>query len=304
MYQVDLRKIDLNLFVVLSTLLVERSTTKAAERLQMSQAAVSAALQRLRVTFHDPLFVRDGRGMKPTSRALELGRLVEAGLQSMAQAVSDREMFDPSVSDRDFRLAMSDDLEIFLFPELLQERALHTSNVSLFVRQASSASIGRMLDNGDIDLGISAGGPLGPEYRTKLLFASEYACLFDRGQTDIEGDITLEQFVELPHIMVSQGNRGIVDDLLADQGLQRRRVGATSHFAMTPFLLKGSPRLATLPKHAAERLAVAFDLDVTPPPLTMPTFDISMVWRATSDADPGAIWLRGEVESVVGRILL
>ena len=116
----DLRRVDLNLLIVFETLMHERSVTRAAEKLFLGQPAISAALSRLRNLFDDPLFVRTGRSMEPSARAVEIFALLSPALDSISTAVSRAAEFDPATSTAVFRIGLSDDVEFALLPMLLK----------------------------------------------------------------------------------------------------------------------------------------------------------------------------------------
>ena len=116
----DLRRVDLNLLIVFETLMHERSVTRAAEKLFLGQPAISAALSRLRGLFDDPLFVRTGRSMEPSARAVEIFALLSPALDSISTAVSRASEFDPATSTAVFRIGLSDDVEFALLPLLLK----------------------------------------------------------------------------------------------------------------------------------------------------------------------------------------
>ncbi|MGW2181846.1 LysR substrate-binding domain-containing protein [Streptomyces sp. NPDC001732] len=303
-YDVDFRKADLNLLVVFAALMQERSTTRAAARLHLSQGAVSAALGRLRRLFGDELFVRSGHGMTPTARAGDLARTIGPALVALRGAIVDRGSFDPTSSRRTFVLGMSDDIEAHLMPRLaaaLVTTGACGSGPRVSVRQTNRATVDAMLDGGKIDLGLVAAPAHDPEHRQTPLFTSGYTCLYDPGLLPLPTPLTLDAYLAHPHVLISyDGRRGIVDDLLEAQGLSRRLLTSTTHFAGAVPLLKAVPSLATMPRHAAATFARTAGLRAVPPPLVMPDYTVSMVWHATSAADPALIWLREAVRGAAG----
>ena len=126
----DLRRVDLNLLIVFETLMHERSVTRAAEKLFLGQPAISAALSRLRGLFDDPLFVRTGRSMEPSARAVEIFALLSPALDSISTAVSRAADFDPATSTAVFRIGLSDDVEFALLPQLLKRLRAEAPDLS------------------------------------------------------------------------------------------------------------------------------------------------------------------------------
>ncbi|MFE1381876.1 LysR family transcriptional regulator [Streptomyces sp. NPDC058740] len=291
-YETEFRKADLNLLVVFAALMRERSVTRAAAALHLSQGATSAALGRLRGLFHDELFTRTRTGVEPTPRAIALARRVEPALGLIHGAVTDGDRFDPATAHRTFTLGMSDDLEAALLPRLLNATA-GLPGIRLAVRQASRNTVADMIDRGEIDLGVAAAPAYGPDHRSQELFPSGYTCLFNPRLLRLRTPLGLDDFLAHPHLLISyDGRRGIVDDLLEARGLARRVVASTTHFAGAAIQLATLPVLATLPTHAATVYADLLGLTATEPPLPMPAYTVSLLWHGSLSDDPALTWLR------------
>ncbi|MEU1340231.1 LysR family transcriptional regulator [Streptomyces sp. NPDC090075] len=304
-YGSEFRKADLNLLVVFAALMRERSVTRAATALHLSQGAVSAALGRLRRLFDDELFTRTRTGVEPTRRAVELARRIEPALGLIGQAVTGRDRFDPATARRTFTLGMSDDLEAALLPRLLTATA-GLDGIRVAVRQANRNSVADMLDRGEIDLGIAAAPAHGPDHRTQDLFRSGYTCLFNPRLLPLTAPLGLDDYLAHPHLLISyDGRRGIVDDLLDARGLTRRVVASTTHFAGAALHLTTLPALATIPTHAATVYADALSLTAVEPPLPMPEYTVTALWHTTMTDDPAHTWLRhlvGEHHATAARL--
>jgi LysR family transcriptional activator of mexEF-oprN operon len=176
---------------------------------------------------------------------------------------------------------------------MLQTRYPH---VTLIARQANRLVIGRMLDDGEVDVGIVASPVLGTQHRQEPLFESGYRCIFDGPRLGLTGPLTLDAFLRYRHVLVSfDGRRGIVDDLLDAEGLSRTVLSATTHFAGVIVMLKAVDAIATIPEHSALAYAKAANLTTSPPPIRMPTFVVSLVWHASRAADPRNTWLRRQI---------
>ncbi|ELP66629.1 LysR family transcriptional regulator [Streptomyces turgidiscabies] len=291
-YETEFRKADLNLLVVFAALLRERSVTRAAAALHLSQGATSAALGRLRGLFGDELFTRTRSGVEPTPRAVELARLIEPALGLIHGAVTERDHFDAATARRTFTLGMSDDIEAALLPRLLAATA-QLPGIRLTVRQASRNTVADMIDRGEVDLGLAAAPAHGTDHRIHDLFTSGYTCVFNPRLLPLRTPITLEDYLAHPHLLISyDGRRGIVDDLLEARGLERRVIAATTHFAGAAIHLATLPALVTLPTHAATVYADTLGLTATAPPLPMPRYTISAIWHGTTTDDPAHAWLR------------
>ncbi|WP_062207220.1 LysR family transcriptional regulator [Streptomyces sp. NBRC 109706] len=300
---IDLRGYDLNLLVVFAVLMRERNVTRTAEQLHMSQAAVSAALGRLRKLFDDPLFVRAPGGMTPTARARRLQVPVRRGLDSLKIAIAGEPGFDPAGSGAVFRLGMSDDLEALLLPGLIAQVTAASPESSVFCLQANRMTVGGLLESGQVEVGVSAAAAWGPEIHSRTLFSSRYAVLYDPRALERTGPLTRAEYVALPHLMISaDGTRGIVDDVLEADDQTRHRIASTAHFAMVPLLLASTPAVATMPRHAAEVFATRHGLEVCEPPIDLPQFTVSALWHRSSAEDPRVRWLLGQLTSLAAQL--
>lgn len=289
---IDLRGYDLNLLVVFAVLMRERNVTRTSEHLHMSQAAVSAALSRLRKLFDDPLFVRAPGGMTPTAKARHLEGPVRRGLDSLKIALAGEPQFDPLRDGVIFRLAMSDDLEALLMPDLITTVTGKSPASSVFCVQANRMTIADLLDTGRVSVGVCASSAWGPSIRSRTLFESGYACLYDPEVLGRRGALTRADYVELPHVMISaDGTRGIIDDAMDAENLTRRRIASTAHFAMVPLLLSRMAAIATMPRHAARVFAAHLGLEVCDPPIPLPRFTVSALWHQSSTDDPQVMWM-------------
>jgi LysR family transcriptional activator of mexEF-oprN operon len=296
-YRADFRKADLNLLVVFAALMRERSVTRAAAALHMSQGAASMALGRLRRLFDDELFTRVRGGVEPTPRAVDLARRIEPALGVIHRAVTDRE-FRPATARRTFVLGMSDDLEAALLPGLLAATR-DLPGIRLAVRQANRNTVSGMLDRGEVDLGLAAAPTHSADHRVEDLFTSGYSCLFNARVLPLRTPIDLDAFLTSPHLLISyDGRRGIVDDLLDARGLQRQVIASTTHFAGAALQLASVAAVATLPTHAAAVYARALDLTLCEPPLPMPSYTVSCLSHTSTADDPALVWLRALVASV------
>jgi len=292
----DFRGVDLNLLVTFEVLMRERHVTHAAHALGVSQSAASAALARLRRLFGDELFVRGRDGMAPTVKAQEIAPRIRWALRELAGVLVEEPVFDPGASTRTFVLAMSDDVEAHVLPRMLRRLQAERLGVSVLVRQSNSHTVEPLLTEGSVDLTVGALPRLAGSFHREELFTSGYACLYDGERLDLGTPLSLAEYLERPHLLVSfDGRRGIVDDLLEARGLRRRIAGSTSHFAGALTPLRTADVLVTLPRHAAEAFAAATGLTLSEPPIPTPRFTVSMAWTPQRENDPAQQWLRAFV---------
>jgi LysR family transcriptional activator of mexEF-oprN operon len=291
----DLRRLDLNLLLVLHVLLEEGSVTRAAERLYLGQPAISGSLARLREAFSDPLFVRTPKGMQPTPRAIALGEQVRPFLRVLQGELLGPPSFDPAVSERVFHLGMSDALEAALMPMLLQRLLAVAPGVRVVAHQTDSGRAPAMLDTGEIELAAGVFDPPAAWHRQRRLFGWHYVCLYDPGQIAVRGDpVPLDTYLAHPHLLTSFNAEltGFIDERLAELGRSRRVQFSSRNFSTSAALLKRMPAFTTLPSYYAEAWRDLLGLAVAELPFDVPRFAVSLMWPATADLDPGLAWLR------------
>ncbi|MYN10896.1 LysR family transcriptional regulator [Pseudoduganella aquatica] len=297
----DFRRLDLNLLLVFTALLRERSVTRAAQRLYLGQPAVSAALSRLRAFTGDELFVRTPSGMAPTARALALAEAVKPALESLSLALFAPAGFDPASSTRCFTLGMFDIGEVTLAPALLARMEQAGQGMRLALKPADRNNSAQLLESGAIDLALADFAAVPSWLRSVPLYSEQFACIFDPRLVPAALPISLEDYLAYPHLLTSfsGGFSGFVDEVLAKQGRSRRVVMATSRFTTLPFVLGAFPSLATLPLRAARVYAARLQLAISPLPFALPDVDLSLAWHARHENDAGHAWFRELVASVI-----
>lgn len=296
-----LAAMDLNLLVVFSVLMQEQSVTTAAKRLFVGQSAVSASLKRLRTLFGDPLFVKAGRGMVPTERALQILPAINHSLTQIHTFTFAPPSFDPAKASVTLRIGMSDDNEIVFLPAIitaLQKRAPH---VHVIVRPVNHLNICAALDSGDVDVGMSVFGELSSWHASEVLYKQGYGCLYDPLHQQNSKRFTLKRYLQSQQVIVTFDGTlaGKIDGILAAQKMQREvRVG-TTRFATLPHLVKGSNLVASLPELIGRVLAKNHGLAFCPLPFDVPPGLPRLAWHRRNDADPVNQWLRKVITEAV-----
>ncbi|KQW30158.1 MULTISPECIES: LysR family transcriptional regulator [Pseudomonas] len=287
----DLRRADISLLVVFETMMHEQNVTRVSEKLFLGQPTISSALARLRLMFDDPLFIRSGRLMEPTSRAQEIFSNLSPALDGIAAALSHCQAFEPATSEATFHIGLCDDVEYALLPELLRRLRVEAPGTTLVVRRADQWQVSQLLACGEISLGISPTLELPANARRKLLRPIRPMLLRADSQP---GELTLDEFCRRPHAIVSSmGN--VIDDsdrALCLMGRQRRVVLTVPQFSALPVLLAQSDMIAIVPDYVAQAMAVTTGMRAQAAPICLPQYELSMVWRGASHNDPGERWLR------------
>ncbi|WP_460142141.1 LysR family transcriptional regulator [Pseudomonas sp. S2_E01] len=287
----DLRRADINLLVVFESMMHERNVSRVGEKLFLGQPTISSALGRLRLMFDDPLFIRSGRVMEPTSRAEEIFSNLAPALDGIAAALSRCQAFDPATSEATFHVGLSDDVEYALLPSLLRRLRIEAPNMTLVVRRADHWQMPQLLTSGEISIGISHTLELPANARRKGLRTTRPMLLRADSQS---GELGLDEFCRRPHAVVSSMGNVIeeADRTLSHIGRQRKVVLAVPQFSALPVLMADSDMIAIVPDYIARSMAMIDGLRAEFAPLDLPQQELSMVWRGATHNDPAERWLR------------
>ncbi len=299
MHRVHIEAFDLNLLLAFDALWTERHVTRAARRIGLTQSAMSHALARLRAQLDDPLFQATPRGLAPTARAHVLAPAIGEALAMVRRAVEVDERFSPATLERTFTIGTTDYGEMVLLPRLFARLQREAPRVRLVVRPALGADERELL-SGEHDLALGVAMPDGTGVRGEVLFHEGFVCLLRAGHPAARRPLTLQRFVELPHVLVSPQGRGdsAVDVALRERKLTRRLVLRVPHFLSAPLVIAESDAIITLPARVARAVAAQHRLAVRKPPLPLPGFSFSQFWHARNDEDAGHRWLRELVWSI------
>ena len=293
----NLAAIDLNLLVAFEALMAERNVTRAGHRIGLGQPAMSAALARLRLTFKDELLVRvPGAPMRPTDKAVALNHAVSDVLARLRHVLDDTSGFDPSRARAVFRIATGDHPATMVLPRFLEVLAAQAPGVDVRLSALDKRDGFDLVDRGEIDLLIGSFRNVPKRIRRERLYTDGYLCTVRRGHKSLgpDGTLSLEAYVAAPHVLVTLAadDRGIVDEVLAKQGLRRRVAVTVSDFHLVPLIIARTDMIGHLPRRIAADLARGSDLLVLPPPVALPAWNVDLFWGGVSDAEPGAKWFR------------
>jgi len=299
----NITSVNLNLLVALVALLEERSVTRAARRAGVTQPAMSNSLAQLRVLLNDPLFVRRAHGLEPTPRALELSEPLQQGLRLLGH-VLEPPSFDPATAERRFVIETSDYVEFVLMPPLLRALAKQAPHVRVEVRPWGLHEVPPSLARSESDLMIGFYDNLPPRHQARIVFEDEYVCIVRSQHPRIKKRLTLERYLELEHVLVSQRSDapGSVDRALEKQGKRRRVAARVSHFLMVPMLIARTDFIAAINRRVAEAFAKPLGLRILEPPLTLPRGRTGQVWHDQLNSDPAHQWFRALVERVCAEL--
>ncbi len=294
----NLRNVDLNLLVTLRALLTERNVTKAAERLHLSQPSVSIRLGKLRRIFGDPLLIAGPRGMLPTQRAVELLGPLQEALAGIERVLQPSAPFDPATAQLTVHIAAADYSEYTIVLPVLPKLRTLAPGVRIAVHQMTPSRLPKQLETGSIDLAFATTEEIPEHLRAHRLFKEHYVLAARKGHPALSRRMTAGSFAKLDHVLVSPdggGFHGVTDTILDALGEKRRVVLSVPHFLFVPEVLERSDLVAMLPSRLVTQRARR--LQVREAPVTIPGYEMAMVWHERSHLDPAHRWLRDLIVS-------
>ncbi|NBT91125.1 MAG: LysR family transcriptional regulator [Betaproteobacteria bacterium] len=312
---VQLRNFDLNLLKVFDVVMAERSLTRAAPILALTQPAVSNAMRRLRDALGDEVLVRQGRTLVPTAKALALWPEVRAALDRLQSALRPR-AFVPAQTVCSLVLTMADATATELMLGLVQRVMAQAPGVSLRTVPLTTRDPRPLLDDGQVDLAVGhfpgvladlalrrqSGLPVA--FSHQRLFASDYVCVMRKNHPLAQAPLGLDDFCAALHVLVSFSGRayGLIDEALAPLNRSRRVVLTVNQFFTTGKVVAESDLLTVLPRHFVAFTGFEAQLAVRELPFQVPPIQVDALWHQRMDGDGAHQWLRQQVQSVAASV--
>lgn len=297
---------DLNLLPVFVTLMEERSVTRAAERLGITQPALSNALGRLRVVMRDPLFVRERYGIQPTPLALDLAPVIAEALAKIDEMVLGQQDFDPAKAERLVTIAPNSFVEFALVPAIVARLGEVAPGIRLRLVPYGSDLVETGVISGTTAMVLGRISEAPDNLVVQHLMDEGLACVVRAGHPEVRGSMTRAQYERLKHVNVLPPGRlrtGLFQ-VLERQGLKREVAVSVTHFLAVPEMVAVTDFCATLPRTICRRLAGDPRLRIVPAPVDLGTFPVDMAWHVRYRHDPAHRWMRtlvGEVAKAVER---
>ena len=288
----NIADVDLNLLRTFHAVHAERSVSRAAVRLAVSQPTVSHALARLRRLYRDPLFVRVRDGVAPTARADRLAEAMRVALATLDAAIHEGERYDPAASARTFRLYMSDIGETLFLPRLLQALAAEAPRLRLEVFQLDEKEILPALESGRIDLALGYIPVLASVERERLL-SERYVALMLAEHPLARRASTRAALRALDYVVVR--SHPATTRALLDLGLGGNIRLEIPHFLVLPRILEATDLAALMPQRLAGVFRASGDYVEWRPRIGLPSFAVSVHWYWRFGGDPGNRWLRERI---------
>ncbi len=296
-----LRRVDLNLFVVFDAIYTERSVTRAAHALHLTQPALSHALRRLRTLFDDTLFTRHGHAMLPTPLARSLIAPVRQALRTLDVSVRQAQAFDPGTAERVFTIALRDVLEAEILPALTRRVRALAPRVSLHAVRIERNELASELAAGSVDLALDVALQQPRSvHRARLLRDAQVVVLRD-GHPALAAALDLPAYLANDHILVSarRSGPGLPDLALAQADLSRRIALRCQHYDAACRVVAATDLLLTMPGLYARMANQGLGNHIVPVPLDMAPLDIYLYWHDDAALDPANSWLRALLRDCV-----
>ncbi len=295
MKSINLASVNLNLLLAFQVLFEERSVSGAAQRLNLGQPAMSAALARLRTLFDDALFVRIGHEMCPTPRALAIAPSILSALAQIQQTLQANPTFDPAVEKRSFTISSSDYTSFVVLPALIKHCSQVAPGIDFRFVAFEKDKISASLEGGEIDLALGVFQGAFQNTHTVPMFKEFFVGIARRGHQALAANtITLEAFASLPHILMTtrRDATGQIDRALARHNLKRRVAVALPHMLVLPFAVASSEMIAAVPSRVALLFKELANLEIFELPVETEPWDVSIAWSVLCEQDKANLWLR------------
>jgi len=283
---------DLNLFVIMNSIYTEGSLTKAAEVVGITQPAVSNALSRLRDKFDDELFVRTGSGMIPTQKTENIIKDIQSALKLMQKSVNEPDEFDPSISERTFRISLGDINEGRILAKLMEKISTVAPNVRVESFYSARDDVPHALATNELSFAVDPFIPNAKDTMAMKVFSDHFVIAHRASHpvTKLEKP-TLEELLELKFINISNRKRGasVVELELQKMQLKPKIALRSQHFLVTPEIVRSSDLVLL----CAKSFATKHGLSSIELPFKVPPLEQYLIWHSSDDTDGSHMWMRG-----------
>ncbi len=300
----NLKGIDLNLFLVFNAVYETRNTSRAAELLGTSQPAVSHALGRLRDRLDDPLFKRGRRGVEPTQLADSLAPSVRLALDTLDKSLGLNREFAPAETSRRFRLMLMDVLEPLITPGLFATLATQAPDISIDLIGLEPTTLEHSLKSKEIDVGLYTHPLEAAELRVRHIHEEKVVLIARRDNALIGGlrKLDLETYSKLRFALLEESKARLthVTQKLSSTGIQRKTVCRVPRVGHLAHIVATSDLVGHVTASYARIFAEKFDLDVFDLPIEVKHQQFYMMWHSDFDRDPGHRWIRELLAEILG----
>ncbi|WP_339882085.1 LysR family transcriptional regulator [Vreelandella maris] len=292
----SLRQFDLNLLLVFEALMRERHVTRAAERLYLSQPALSHALKRLRESLDDPLFIRTEKGMQPTPRAQALQPVVQQALALLREGLAPPALFSPANSTRRFTLATTDYFEEVMYPTFLSQLLAYAPGISFSIELITQEVLSEGLEQRQVDMvvGLDSQSVLPSGVIQTPWMDEELVCLAASHNERVGESLDIAQFARETHVELADISGLLpsnIDSCLAQHGLTRRVISKNLNYIAAARVVALTEAIMTLPRQMAERFVTMLPVRLVEPPKELPSLKMTLIQHGLYANDPANVWL-------------
>jgi DNA-binding transcriptional LysR family regulator len=300
----NLRTLDLNLLLIFDAVYNERSISKAALKLHLSQPTVSNALGRLRERLQDPLFERSSQGMTPTVRAKTLAEPIRQALDVLERGLRGDDAFDFFNSDREFVIAAEDYGETIIFPRFVDWLSKAAPRIRIRIRPEPAAQLRGELRDCAVDFALDYFVLQDAAYRNKCVLMETLLSLSRQDHPVVAERLSLENYLALGHVALAPRTTAMpmIDLALSKRGLQRHIAVTVPHFLSMPMMVQTSDMICTLPRRMAHLYADHFRLKSHAVPLRSPRFPVYLIWHESAEVDAAHQWFRNHLMEFCQRL--
>jgi len=301
MKEINWRAIDLNLLVVFNALVEEKSVSKAADKLNIGQSAMSHSLSRLRDLLSDPLFERQGHIMVPSQKAIELTPVIASILNQISKQILRTGTFEPKEFNSTFKIGLTDYAELLFAPILFDAISCLCPQSQICFYHVDKSNFEQVFKAHHLDLML---GSINNEYKNfnrSHVYTEHHVCLFDKQATGITTPISIEQYCATPHALTSSNGQisSPIDKQLSQHNQQRHVKVTTRNFLTLRHLLTGRNLLCVVPELMAKMDLFSNKLSFDKTPIDVPDFKIEILWEARNDQHQKNQWLREQVKNTI-----
>ncbi len=299
MKEIHLKDIDLNLLLIFHRIYIRKNLTLAAEDLGRTQSAMSHALERLRVLFDDPLFVRSSKTMKPTPRAEALSDPIKEAITAAGHVFLPPEEFSAGALKRSFTISMSDYCQVVVLPKLMKMLLKEAPGVSIEVPSLQGSNLQAELESGYLDL-VIGNKDFGAGVMQQVLFEDEFICLVNDRHKLVKSGMTTADYTGYAHVLFTTKGKGdrLIEETLKKKGIRRDVALRLPNVLVIPKVILETPYIVTLPLRLAHSLEIG-RLKKLPPPVPLPNLPIMQYWHSSQQNDSAHKWLRHCIHGVL-----
>ena len=285
--------VDLNLIRTFVILYETQSVTLTAEQLFVTQPSISYSLSKLREIFKDQLFIRTRSGMEPTTTAEQLYREFNPSIKSINNTVSNSRQFDPLLSNKRFRVAMTDLGEMALLPSIFYKLQTDAPNVELEVMPLEIDKVNEWMSSGKIDAVICSRPLNNHNIEKHILLKEHYVCVINNAFSPSCDHLTMSQFMDHKHVLVTRSlGHGATEEVLSKIGIKRKVSLELSHFSILPSVLAKAGLMAILPYQIATYFSHKENLKIFSLPFEVSPFNVTLHWSSRHNKSPSHRWFR------------